>query len=160
MKIGYNMGLFSNIWSNNEMSHTWHQCKLRFRPKIPIFQWLTSFYFVSFFFEHPVHFIRLCKSCKFMQTGLWTWTGCIVQHMENCIMFCHFYFWKLPLQNIASYLVIQGVPKKCSSSLLIQWPTAAFFLGHPVLTFPLTHSLSIQICSNKDTFRLFVPPCS
>ena len=36
------------------MSHTWQGYKLRFRPQNPIFHSFTGFYFVSFFFEHPV----------------------------------------------------------------------------------------------------------
>ena len=39
------------------MFHTWQGYKLRFRPKNPIFHSLIGFYFVSFFFEHPVFII-------------------------------------------------------------------------------------------------------
>ena len=44
------------------MSHIWQQYKLRFRPKKPIFLSLTGFYFVSFFFEHPVTYLSFIWS--------------------------------------------------------------------------------------------------
>ena len=68
------------------MSHTWHQCKLRFKPNIPIFLSLTSFYFVTFFFEHPVpETYNKLKSLKVAQMH-----GCVDNGVCNtvCGMSC------------------------------------------------------------------------